>query len=94
MNANLAKKLRELQTADRTQPVEMWPHEVHAARDLAGVLGIRGGYQPGSFTTSLLEALIKADTGNRERLLSAFPEYTVPFAIARESHDWLALTIR
>lgn len=37
--------------------------------------GRDGGYQAGSFTTNLLNAMGTADPGNLDRLATGFPEY-------------------
>jgi hypothetical protein len=42
----------------------------------------RGGTDPGSFASALLDLLGKADQGNREKLGAAFPRFGVPWALA------------
>lgn len=48
--------------------------DLTAARHLCHHLGV-GGHPGGSFTTLLIRAMAAADLENRERLLTAFPEY-------------------
>lgn len=50
------------------------------------------GVQPGTFTERLMLTISVADTGNRERLRAAFPEYVHAFvAVSRETWglEWL-----
>lgn len=42
------------------------------------------GRQAGGFVTSLLETMGRADLSNRAKLVAAFPEWGVPFAIAKD----------
>lgn len=39
---------------------------------------------PGGFAIKLLEAMSSADRENRTRLVDAFPEYGIPFAVAQD----------
>ena len=55
--------------------------ELETARNLLAHYGHRDGWQGGSFTTALITALEKADTMNRSKLLSAFPEYRAPVSV-------------
>lgn len=48
--------------------------DITAARHLCHHYGV-GGHTGGSFATALIRALDNADLENRERLLTAFPEY-------------------
>lgn len=49
--------------------------EAEAARNLLYHYGQPGGWEPGSFTTALIRAMEAADQNNRERLLTAFPQF-------------------
>lgn len=49
--------------------------DLTAARHLCHHLGVAGGHPGGNFTTQLLRTMGAADLQNRERLLSAYPEY-------------------
>lgn len=70
--------------------------EIEAARHLLWFHGYRSeGYEPGGFTTSLITTLTKADMTNRERLLSAFPEFRWPVMImSAMGGDVLEETVR
>lgn len=50
------------------------PEQRDNARQLLGYYGYSGGYQPGSFTASLLRTWELADQWNRARLAQAFPD--------------------
>lgn len=59
----------------------MTPEEQEVARHLLWLAGHADGWQPGSFSESLIAALRRADLNNREKLLKAFPEYRRPLAV-------------
>lgn len=59
--------------------------EAEAARHLLFREGHSEGWEPGSFSYYLVEALARADSQNRSALLSAFPAYTRPLAIMMAS---------
>jgi hypothetical protein len=44
-----------------------------AARDILGFFHLNGGWQPGGFTTSLIDTHQRADSLNRIRLMLGFP---------------------
>lgn len=46
--------------------------------------GHPAGRQAGGFVTSLLETMGRADLSNRAKLVAAFPEWGVPFVVARD----------
>lgn len=46
--------------------------------------GHPAGRQAGGFVTSLLETMGRADLGNRAKLVAAFPEWGIPFVIAKD----------
>lgn len=52
--------------------------EKGAARHLLYHVGHPDGCKPGSFTSSLITCLERADPANRVRLLNAFPVYLRP----------------
>lgn len=45
------------------------------ARMVLGYFGAAGGYEPGGFTSLILQACQKADPQNRHRLSLGFPEH-------------------
>lgn len=48
--------------------------EIEAIRHAFYYYGYEGGYEPGSFTTKLMDAIAHADLSNRAKLWAAFPE--------------------
>jgi hypothetical protein len=57
-----------MSTTDTTIPADVAAHVLwHYGRE--------GGYQPGSFTASLLTTIGMADPSNLDRLAAGFPEY-------------------
>lgn len=63
-------------------PTYLTPEQIDPARNLLWMEGRRDvGWEPGSFTTKLIEAFQRADSSNTGRLLSAFPEYRGPMMI-------------
>lgn len=46
--------------------------------------GHPAGRQAGGFVTSLLETMGRADLANRAKLVAAFPEWGVPFVLAKD----------
>lgn len=57
-----------MDTSSPTIPADVAAHVLfHYGRD--------GGYQAGSFTTALLNAMGTADPGNLDKLAAGFPEY-------------------
>lgn len=59
----------------------MTPEEQEVARHLLWFAGHADGWQPGSFSESLIATLSRADLNNKEKLLKAFPEYRRPMAV-------------
>lgn len=54
----------------------MTSSQIHASRNLLWHYGDRElGWEPGSFTKNLIRALESADTMNRLRLLTVFPDF-------------------
>jgi hypothetical protein len=51
----------------------MTEEEKAIARMVLGHFGAAGGYEPGGFTSLLLQAYGKADPSNRARLQAGFP---------------------
>ena len=49
------------------------------AQHLLHVVGYPGGVAPGHFMTSLVEALVKADTSNQDRLALGFPSLVAAY---------------
>lgn len=58
--------------------------ELNVARQLLFHYGHPQGYPPGDFHFRLIQALEKADFMNKEKLLSAFPEFRYPVDILQE----------
>lgn len=56
-----------------------------AAESLLGYYNQPGGKTPGGFATQLITAFEKADPSNRRRLLTGFPEFTVPLTVLQTS---------
>jgi hypothetical protein len=56
----------------------------YAVRAVLSHFGHPAGVQAGGFVTSLLETMGRADSGNRAKLVAAFPEWGVPFVIAKD----------
>jgi len=52
--------------------------------------GREGGYQAGSFTTSLLTTMGTADPKNLDRLAAGFPEYVAAIAAIQYDPDGVA----
>ncbi|MEU2566574.1 hypothetical protein [Streptomyces althioticus] len=52
--------------------------------------GHDGGYQAGSFTTSLISTIDMADEANRDRLSTAFPEYVAAVTAIKYDPDSVA----
>lgn len=51
------------------------PNQLEAARNLLFHYGHPDGWEPGSFTTALIQAMEAADEWNRSKLLNAFPDF-------------------
>jgi hypothetical protein len=71
----------------------MNPEMQETARNILWYFGDRTlGWQPGSFTESLLRTIQKADAGNRRRLALGFPEeVSMMVQAAEELHGLDAL---
>lgn len=52
--------------------------------------GVEGGYQPGSFTQRLMQAVDAADVVNTARLRAAYPELVDAMSLAGSSVDGIA----
>lgn len=61
------------------------------ARHVLWHYGIEGGYQPGSFTQRLMQAIDAADVVNTARLRAAFPELVDAMTLAGRSRNGIAL---
>lgn len=58
--------------------------DAYAVRAVLSHFGHPAGLQAGGFVTSLLETMGRADSGNRAKLVAAFPEWGVPFVVAKD----------
>lgn len=57
--------------------------EKEAARNILWVEGRRDvGWEPGSFTTKLIEALQRADHMNTAKIINGWPQFSEPYIIA------------
>lgn len=52
-----------------------------------------GDIRPGSFREALLNAIAKADPGNRMRLAESFPVECAAYTIASESPDGISILL-
>jgi len=50
-----------------------------------------GGYEPGSFTMSLLEAMVRADPTRFRQLSTLYPEYAAAIVLARNADDGIEI---
>lgn len=76
------REVREMAQADREWAAQA-DKRLEAARHVLWQIGDPRGYEPGSFTTKLLEAWTCADPGNAARLTLAFPILGTAVAISR-----------
>jgi hypothetical protein len=77
-----------------TEGVKLWAGWVWAqptpeqACHVLSVYGTgTGGYRPGGFTAALLEAMVRADSGNLAKLAMAFPGYASAVYAAKNLDD-------
>lgn len=61
--------------------IELTEQEVEVSRNLLWYVGHPAGWEPGSFSMALIEAFMKSDWSNKNKLYASFPEYEVPLQI-------------